>query len=219
MKNIIAFSLWGDNPKYTIGAIKNAELLERIYPGWIARFYVGSSVPNMILFNLETHKNVEILHESGQNNWSGMFWRFKAATDPEVSIAIFRDTDSRINAREKAAVDQWLLSDKTFHIMRDHPHHKFPILGGMWGIKNNGKYNLKDSLEHFCNHEVTNGYGTDYTYLANNVYPLATNDSIIHDEFFGGLPFPTSRIGADYVGKPFESNDLPSLPQDEKYFL
>ena len=26
MKKIISFSLWGDNPKYTIGAIENAKL-------------------------------------------------------------------------------------------------------------------------------------------------------------------------------------------------
>ena len=38
MKKVISFSLWGDNPKYTIGAIKNAELIDTIYPGWIGRF-------------------------------------------------------------------------------------------------------------------------------------------------------------------------------------
>jgi len=34
-KKIISFSLWGDKPMYTIGAIKNAKLAEEIYPGWI----------------------------------------------------------------------------------------------------------------------------------------------------------------------------------------
>ena len=32
-KRVITFSLWGDNPKYTHGAVINARLLNQIYPG------------------------------------------------------------------------------------------------------------------------------------------------------------------------------------------
>ena len=32
MKKVISFSLWGKNPTYTIGAIKNAELASQFYP-------------------------------------------------------------------------------------------------------------------------------------------------------------------------------------------
>ena len=69
-----------------------------------------------------------------------MFWRCEPCWDPSVSISVFRDTDSRINSREKHAVDAWMSSDKTFHIMRDHPFHGYYMLGGMWGYKNNNKY-------------------------------------------------------------------------------
>ena len=54
MKKVISFSLWGDNPKYTIGAIRNAELIETIYPGWIGRFYCGESVPKEIVNELKS---------------------------------------------------------------------------------------------------------------------------------------------------------------------
>ena len=30
----------------------------------------------------------------------------------------------------------WLDSNLTFHVMRDHPHHRTEILGGMWGGMN-----------------------------------------------------------------------------------
>ena len=30
MKKVIGFSVWGDNPKYTIGAIKNAKLAKEL---------------------------------------------------------------------------------------------------------------------------------------------------------------------------------------------
>jgi len=45
-----------------------------------------------------------------------MFWRFWAADDPEVGIMLSRDCDSRISDREIAAINEWLESDKDFHI-------------------------------------------------------------------------------------------------------
>ena len=57
MKKIISFSLWGDNPKYTIGAIKNAEIAKEIYPDWICRFYLGKSTPIEIVKDLYGRDN------------------------------------------------------------------------------------------------------------------------------------------------------------------
>ena len=48
---------------------------------------------------------------------------------------ISRDLDSRFSDREKFAVQEWLNSNKSHHIMRDHPHHDFEVLGGLWGSK------------------------------------------------------------------------------------
>ena len=46
-----------------------------------------------------------------------------------------RDLDGQFSEREQAAVQEWLQSNKAFHITRDHPAHKFPIPGGCWGCK------------------------------------------------------------------------------------
>ena len=40
MKKIISFCLWGNDPKYTVGALRNAELAKTIYPDWKTRFYI-----------------------------------------------------------------------------------------------------------------------------------------------------------------------------------
>ena len=48
---------------------------------------------------------------------------------------IARDLDSRFTDREQAAVVEWLNSNKSFHIMRDHPLHINAILAGTWGCK------------------------------------------------------------------------------------
>ena len=136
MKKIISFCLWGENPRYTIGALKNAELAKKIYPDWICRYYVGKSTPLQIVKDLYERDNTEIFIMNENGDWSGMFWRFLPASDSDVGVMISRDTDSRLSEREKEAVDEWLASDKGFHIMRDHPAHGTEILGGMWGAKN-----------------------------------------------------------------------------------
>jgi hypothetical protein len=133
--NIISYSLWGKEPMYTIGAIRNAELAEEIYSDWICRFYVGDDVPEDIVDELKSFDNTEVItmpHK--ENDWEAMFWRFYAVT-PDAEFVIFRDTDSRLSMREYEAVLEWQLSQKSLHIMRDHPYHSEAIMGGMWGCR------------------------------------------------------------------------------------
>lgn len=208
MDKIISFSLWGNNPKYTIGAIRNAELAATIYPTWKTRFYIASSVPNQIIYALEDIDNVEIILKNSAGDWTGMFWRFEAAFDDKVSVAIFRDTDSRVSLREKHAVDEWLASDKLFHVMRDHPYHQFPILGGMWGVKKSPKFDLKVMLESFITSKASNNYGTDYNFLGSVLYPLIKdNDCLVHDPFFDKKSFPKPRNDFEFVGQVFDENE------------
>lgn len=204
LDHIISFSLWGNNPKYTIGAIRNAELAKEIYPGWGCCFFIDNSVPEDIKDKLLSYDNTFVISTSITGNWSSMFWRFETTYDPDIKVSIFRDTDSRLNNREKRAVDEWLLSDKTFHIMRDHPYHRFPILGGMWGMKYNNKYDMKNLLNSFSK---SDRYGTDYEFFINSLYPLIKDDKIVHDEFFEKKPFPTPRLGTEFVGDVFDEND------------
>lgn len=205
MKKVISFSLWGDNPKYTIGAIENAKLAQEIYPGWDCYFFLGSSVTNTIQDRLLSIPNVVLFYKDHPGDWRGMFWRFETSYDLEVDVSIFRDTDSRLNLREKYAVDEWLSSDKTFHIMRDHPYHMFPILGGMWGYKKNNKYDMRNLLTSF---NKTNRYGTDYEFFSNVLYPMIGEDKTVHDPLFDKKPFPTERIDREFVGDVFDENNI-----------
>lgn len=209
MKKLISYSLWGNNPKYTVGAIKNATTALDYYPDWVCRFYVDYTVPKDILFSLEDFPNVEIIYKSPIGDWSSMFWRFEASYDPDVDMTIFRDTDSRLGIREKLAVDEWLKSDKTFHIMRDHPYHKFPILGGMWGVKNKNNYHLEETIKNFYKNHSSNQYGTDYEFFIKVLFPKIKEDSLVHDEFFDKKAFPSKRNGLEFVGEPFNEDDSP----------
>ncbi len=216
-KKIIAFSLWGDNPKYTIGAIKNAELIPIIYgPDWIGRFYCGKSVPKDIIQTLYNLPNTEVIEMPEQGDLTGMFWRFYPASDANVSILLSRDTDSRISIREKACVDEWLKSNKSFHIIRDHPLHKIEILGGLWGVKNPKLDNMITLIDNF---EKGDYYQTDQVFLKNHIYPLIKNDCFVHDEFFHFNKFrkkiPIKRDNLEYLGQAYSGNDEKDTTYDE----
>ena len=209
MKKVISFSLWGDDPKYWIGALKNIELCKKLYIGWICRFYIDKTCKKELVNSL-IGKDVEIILVESKDNYHGMFWRFYAASDPEVYAMISRDCDSRLSERELLAVNEWLNSDKDFHIMRDHPYHTVPILGGMWGCKNKILINIKDYINQwnkFSNH------GIDQDFLGQIIYPKVKNNAIEHVDFninYGGdiKPFPSERYNYEYVGEAYDENDI-----------
>jgi protein O-GlcNAc transferase len=212
---LISFSLWGDNPKYTEGAIKNAHLASEIYPGWTCRFYLGESVSSIVAMRLEMCDNTEVVRVPEWGDWRGMFWRFWPASEENVEVVIARDTDCRLNVREKAAVDAWLSSDKGFHIMRDHPFHAFPVLGGMWGAKRGCLSNMKQLTDEW---DQQDRYGTDYEFFQYAVMPLIQDDALVHDDFFNKGPlvqiqgcsptsFPHARHELEFVGEVYDESD------------
>jgi hypothetical protein len=206
MKKIISFSLWGDNPKYTIGAIRNAELTPIIYPGWVSRFYCGESVPTDIIKTLISLPNTEVVVMDVDGDWTGMFWRFYACEDSDIMLS--RDTDSRLSLREKLAVDEWLSSDKDFHIMRDHPYHNTEILGGMWGVRNGLLKNIKELIGDYTKGDF---WQVDQNFLREKIHPLVVNNSFTHDSYLNyninSKPFPSERINREFVGDVFDENE------------
>ena len=77
MKKVISFSVYGENPKYTLGLIRNLELIEKIYPEWITYVYYNNK-ENIIYFAyfLETKsrtgpiRSTNPVEENAQNQLS-----------------------------------------------------------------------------------------------------------------------------------------------------
>lgn len=203
MKKVISFSLWGDNYRYTGGALQNADLAKIIFPDWVCRFYVGRTTPSELVDLLRTYNNVEIIEVDKPCDWTGMFWRFLAAGDPTVDIMLSRDTDSRLSYREKFAIEEWIESDNLFHIIRDHPYHGIQILGGLWGAK---KGLLTDIGNLIDNYQKNNHHGIDQNFLGEYIYPRVYQTATVHDEFFEKIPFPTKsekRNEDHFVGQAY----------------
>ena len=180
---IISFSLYGTHPIYTYGAIENAILALTLYPTWICRFYYNDTVPTKIIEALKLMKNTEIIKINTHCGNINMLWRFNPLFDKNVDIVISRDTDSRLNRKEVIAVKQWLLSDKNFHIMRDHQNHGTEILGGMFGARNKVAINFENDFYNFAHANIV---GSDQNFLRNIIYPHVKKINTIysHDQHF-----------------------------------
>lgn len=210
MKNIIGYSLWGTHPMYWKGALINIDLVNKYYPGFKSRFYINNdSDPDLIKTIKGKNVEIELVNPTGE--FGGMFSRFAAAEEKDVNIFMSRDCDSRISQREVSAVQEWLNSDKDFHIMRDHPWHSVAILGGMWACRNGilRDINLMGSISKWKNHSIK---GCDQDFLGQIIYPLIKDKSMEHSEFnlrYGGeiRPFPHIRNNYEFVGDVFDENE------------
>lgn len=213
-KKVISFCLWSDNPKYTLGAIKNSKLTKELFPDWEPWFYCGVSVPPSIMDMIENvNKKANIIWLSDKpGDYRMMFDRFRPIYNPDVEIMLSRDTDSRLSQREKDCVDEFLASPKNFHIIRDHPWHTTEILGGLWGAKKSflPEGQFKQLLDEWSKGDH---YQTDQEFLRSKIWPLVRYSSLIHDGIFDwgtGIPTPTARNGLEFLGETFDENDQPN---------
>jgi hypothetical protein len=197
---------------YNVGIVRNAELMNKYYQNWKMVVFFDSSVPSETIQELHD-RNVETRMFLDSSVY-GMFWRFYAIDLPDCEYAIFRDADSRISLRESLAVDEWIKSGKSLHVMRDHPYHRIPagnnqlgILGGMWGLKS-GVLPISEMINKFVKSKEHN-YGNDQTFLK-IVYSILENDKFTHDEFFEKKPFPIPRENGRFIGERINENESPS---------
>lgn len=211
MTNYVSFSLWGNQPIYNVGVLKNAELMETIYPGWKMIVFYDNTVPSDTIQKL-IDKGV-VVKDMTESGFYGMFWRFFAHDEPDCEYVVFRDADARITEREKLAVDEWISSGKSIHVMRDHPAHRIPygnnglgILGGMWGIKSR-VIPITELIKRYPLAKE-NKYGNDQSWLK-SIYSIFENDRCTHDEFFENKPFPIKRKPGEFIGSRIDQNDMP----------
>jgi hypothetical protein len=202
--NVLSFSLYGAAPIYCEGAVRNAELAPRVYPGWVVRVYVDRSVPAAVLARLRALGcDVVVFEGPSRGPQHGKFWRFTVAADPNVERFACRDADSRLNPREKAAVDAWIASGAPFHVMRDSIHHRKRILGGMWGGIGGAIPDIQERIDGWPDFAE---WGDSDRFLCERVWPLVADRCLVHDSWghFDGIkPFPPHAPldGTSYVGE------------------
>lgn len=182
-KNVIAFSLWGNHPRYLHGAIDNAQARAYMYPNWHMRVYLDQSVPQKTIHALEK-LGCEIVYENAHASLrEKLCWRFQVANDPNVGRFLVRDIDSTLNIRERLAVDEWLRSECYFHVMRDWWTHSDLILAGMWGGVAGVLPELKPLLQCYTPNAVETP-NIDQWFLRDQVWALIRPSVYVHDRYF-----------------------------------
>jgi len=206
MVKYFTFSIWGDNPKYTFGAIRNAQLAQKIFPDWKCLFYHDNTVPNAVLNILRNFDNSEVIEIT--DNSFGAFWRFDIMFDGG-DVVLSRDTDSRLSEREKVLIDHWLETNANYMVIRDHHnHYEFPILAGMWGKKCIAlNRNFKVIMEQY---RYTKTYTVDQVFLRDVVWPLIQYET----QVYGVKEVEWMRdnydfTGRHFIGQTYTENDEP----------
>lgn len=203
--------MWGSDPRFSIGAIKNADLARLHFPDWTCIFYHDDSVTSEHIHELSTRTNVELINIdkelSDLKKVFGMFWRYMPLFERD-GIFLVRDTDSRLTARESKAVAEWEQSDRIFHAIRDHDsHYEWPIMGGLFGIRGQMNPYYYDRLR---NYWLANFYTLDQIFLAREIWPIVGQSVKFHGIREAGWFGPErSKVGYNFVGQGWYEDDTP----------
>lgn len=212
---VISMSLYGNSWRYIGGALENAALTRTVFPGWRLVFYTPCRTCDNALEDTAITKLQELGAElrtipggSPLAGSGGMLWRFQPALEPNVAYAIFRDADSRLTFREWAAVQEWIASEKPFHVIRDHPSHSnYPVSGGLWGVRRG----VLDATHLLGGIGYGGAYLADMNFINEKLWPTMVKQGVFqHDSFscgryIGGEPFLTPRKGLEHIGGVFST--------------
>lgn len=204
---LISFSVWGNDPMYKLGMLENLKLKEYYYPEWEVIVYVAKNISGerWVQGCRNMGARIAIMPEEEQS-WKMSLWRYLPCFDNWEAV-IIRDADSRFTLREKAAVDEWLQSNKTIHVMRDHPFHNEKIMGGMCGFKMNS---LDQTIfnEHFANGQnerliAERMLERVYEEKKSEIYFNVSHNAMEGEEW---NPFIERKLG-EFVGEIFDQNN------------
>lgn len=194
---VFSFCLYGTQPHYYTGLLDNIDIIQKYYPDFTIFVYLGECDPSWVL-----PESVTVV-KTGKAGPINMLFRYKPLHFAEIGFV--RDTDSRITERDRWCIDEFLKSNYSYHIIRDHVWHKSKIMGGLFGWKEN--YELQFDENH------PSGYGYDEGVLSETFYPAIRDKTLVHTNINGYLKEHTERIQIpqtnpfDFVGNVYKQGE------------
>jgi hypothetical protein len=160
---VFSFCLYGTEPNYYTGLLENIEIIKQYYPDFTIVVHKGFCDPSWVI---PEGVEVNITNREGAIN---ALLRYLSLCTAEVGFV--RDTDSRITARDRWCIDEFLKSDKFYHSIRDHYWHQSKLMAGTFGWK-------KPLPIMMPTHEVP--YGYDEQFLTQVVYDAVKPELLVH---------------------------------------
>lgn len=204
-RNIIAFSLGEPDQDTLRSALLNVRNAMGIYPEWRCRFYLHADAPAPAVRTI-VDAGAQVVQVSGKGRLrDSSLWNLHVLADENVDYFLVRDIRCALNARERAAVDDWLQSGKWFHVMRDHYAHTDLIMPGMWGGAKGGLPNVRQLLDEIDPAQAGPG-SLARTLLGQCIWPRIRGSACIHDSVHRSLnarEFPEHGLlpEGQYVGQ------------------
>jgi hypothetical protein len=161
---VFSFCLYGTDSNYYTGLLENLDRIKPFFPDFDVLVYKGTCDASWTLPDW-----VHVV-ETGKAGPINMLYRYLPLT--QYDIGFVRDTDSRITERDRWCIQEFLNSDKSYHIIRDHVWHKSKIMGGLFGWKRPLALALPLDSEA--------SYGSDEAFLAEHLYPRIVADALVH---------------------------------------
>jgi hypothetical protein len=213
MTQAVSFSIYGSNPRYVEGLIRNLSIAPSFYPGWQVHVWIDPlTTPPDLPWRVS--KAGGIVHYNPPWCLNGMFARFLIHDEPGVDRFLIRDVDSRFCEREVKAVKHWLESNTLLHVLRDHPLHGVEILGAAWGMRLKEKrlVSMSQAIQGWCSIVK---YGQDQDFLTKVVWPLYQDSMTLRDScstFKGPQPplTPWPYDGPAFVGEYIDEYERPN---------
>ncbi len=203
--HVISFALFGSDPKYRRGMLENVRAIDDVYPGWRVVIYCDRVNYEALVRETLGDRVDVVLQQEHSQGMEGMSWRLLATLGPGVLVLLFRDADSLVTTREADAVSEWLRSRYDTHIIRDHPYHQSPVMGGTLGVRGQALTSLGALVrERLQSHRRTE-YGDDQLFLSGAFYTRARKNALVHTDCVRYFPertqpMPPDRPGEGFVG-------------------
>jgi len=160
---VFSFCLYGTEPNYYTGLLENIEIIKQYYPDFTIVVHKGFCDPTWVI-----PEGVEV-NTTNREGAINALLRYLSLCTAEVGFV--RDTDSRITARDRWCIDEFLKSDKVYHSIRDHYWHQSKLMAGTFGWKRALPLMMPT-------HEVP--YGFDEQFLTQCVYEQIKPDLLVH---------------------------------------
>jgi len=160
---VFSLCLYGTEPNYYTGLLENIAIIKEHYPEFTIVVHKGFCDPTWVI---PEGVEVNITNREGAIN---ALLRYLSLCTAEVGFV--RDTDSRITARDRWCIDEFLKSDKSYHSIRDHYWHQSKLMAGTFGWK-------KALPIMMPTHEVP--YGYDEQFLTQCVYEQIKPELLVH---------------------------------------
>jgi len=160
---VFSFCLYGTDSNYYTGLLENIQIIKEYYPDYEIFVYKGICPEEWKISGV----NVIYTQREGAIN---MLYRYLPLGFADVGFV--RDVDSRITERDRWCIDEFIKSNYSYHVIRDHVWHKSKIMGGLFGWKTPVDIELDLS--------ATANYGHDEAIIADKLYPKITGQTLVH---------------------------------------